>query len=138
MSNKLEVKHKEPKPLQMFTEYGIMFSRDLMFYLAWFGLIGVGLLIYIYGPSTINPSTNLFLRIFAFINAYFFYCGSGFLFLALMLPLIARLIFPSVIMILEVIRMLLLGVQLAIDELLISTTTKFFLYPKLKQEDTKT
>jgi len=136
MSN-LEIKHKEPELRQMLAEYGRMFSRKwLTFYLGWLGLLAVLLVIFRYGPSSLSESTNIVLRIVAFLDAYFLFGFGALLAFALLAPFFARVILPCAIMALEVVRLLLFAVQYLIDELLICPTTKCFLYaPKAEDED---
>jgi hypothetical protein len=49
---------------------------------------------------------------------------------------LARVVFPLLIAIVEIVRLLLWCFQAAIDTLLIETTTKCFLYPKSELDDT--
>ena len=59
MDDKDDIKHKKPELRQMFAEYIMMFSGfNLKLNLVWLGLIGVSLIIFIYGPSPIPPSQD--------------------------------------------------------------------------------
>jgi hypothetical protein len=136
MYDELAIKNKKPNPRQMLADYAMMFSGfNLKFILVLLGLMGVALLIFIYGPSPITPTTNIIPRVLAAINAYFLFCGSAMLCFSLASPLIARLILPSAIATLELVRLILFALQGLIDDLLIRPITQSFLYPKAESNE---
>jgi hypothetical protein len=128
----LEIKNKEPRFRLMVQEYAQMCSGFyLRMLLAWLGIDAVGLAIY-----SFVPSTNGFFETLHFVNAYLLIPGNCMMLFGLLSPLLTRVVFPLVIVALEVMRLLLLVVQSLIDVLLITEITKSFIYP-VDQADEK-
>ena len=135
MSEPLEIKHKQPALRQMATDYRLMFSgSNLKLMLFWVGVLGVLLVGWFVTPSSVDPNVNIILRVLALIDACFLFCFAGFLVLSLASPFLAHLIFPLVIALVEVARLLLLVIQSLIDQLLIESLIKSFLYPTPDKE----
>jgi hypothetical protein len=137
MAEPLEIKHKEPALRQMAADYRIMFSgSNLKLMLFWCGLFSILVVGWFVTPSSLDPSRNIVLRVLAFIDAYFLF-GFGALFaLSLVSPLLAHFVLPLVIMLLEIPRMLLFGIQYLIDQLLIEELIGSFFYPTPDEKTT--
>ena len=72
----------------------------------------------------------VFAEAIAFLNAFFLFSSVGFIAFELVSPLLARLILPLIIWILEFVRLLLFLPQFIIEQIVIWLTTDYFLYPK--------
>ncbi len=131
MAEPLEIKHMEPSLRRMAADYHLMFSGfNLKFTLILCTLIAVLLVGWFVTPSTLDPSANIVLRVLAFIDAYFLVGLGGMLVLRLASPLLVRFIFPFVITLLEIVRLLIWSVQFMIDRVLIESFISSFFYPE--------
>jgi hypothetical protein len=130
MAEPLEIKHKEPALRQMAADYRLMFSgSNLKLMLFWCGVLAVLLVGWFITPSSVDPKANIVLRVLAFIDAYFLFGFGCFFVLSLASPLLAHFIFPLLIALLEIPRILLSLIQYLIDQLLIEQLIGSFFYP---------
>jgi hypothetical protein len=137
MTEPLEIKHREPTLRQMAADYRLMFCRgNLKLMLFWCGLLSVLLVGWFVTPSSLDPSRNIVLRVLAAADAYFLFGFGGLFALSLVSPLLAHVVLPLVIMLLEVARLLIWLIQYLIDQVLIEPLIHSFLYPPPQKDAT--
>jgi hypothetical protein len=130
MADPLEIKNKEPSISKMLADYRLVFAQpNLKLILFWCGVVALLIVGWFITPSAVDDRANIILRVLAFFDAFFLFGFGGFLVLSLLAPLLARIVLPLVITLLEIVRLLVLFVQYLVDELLIHSLINSFLYP---------
>jgi len=129
------VKEMPPQPRKMAREYAMLFSGGAwLILLGFLGIVVVSLLIWLYGPSTIDEQTNIVLRLGAMLNAFVLFIGFPVWLYMILTPLIARMIIPAVILALELIKGPFTLVQFLLYAFVIQVIVTDHMYPKEDSE----